>query len=185
MKQKENRCKICDDKFYPSNDRQVVCGWKCAIQHANIQTKKDVIKKQKADKKELKQRKQELITPTEWANKLQKYFNKYIRIRDHLHGCISCGVSLEGKKYDAGHFWDKKNYPFLRFHESNCFGQCVQCNKHRGSNAHEYRLRITERITPDQLQWLDDHRADDMNLSVDEIKQKIEFYKQKIKDIQK
>ena len=183
-KSDHKKCKICDNKFYPSNERQVVCGWKCAIQHANIITKKEVVKRAKADKKRIRQQKQDLITPSEWKNKLQKYFNKYIRIRDHLRGCISCDSSLEGTKYDAGHFWEKSKYPFLRFHEANCHGQCVRCNKHRGSNAHEYRLRITERITPEQLQWLDDHRNDKLDLSIPEIQEKIAYYKQKIKDIQ-
>lgn len=184
MKQSEfKRCINCDDKFYPSKPNQTVCGWKCAIQLANAKTKKAILKQAREDKKRLK-KKWDLTTKTEWENKLQKVFNKYIRIRDHLRGCISCGESLEGTKYDAGHFWEKKRYPFLRFHESNCFGQCVQCNKHRGSNAHEYRLRITQRITPDQLQWLDDHRNDDYVLTIDEIKEKIDYYKRKIKDMQ-
>jgi len=184
MKQKNKKCKVCKDDFYPENEKQIVCGWQCALKHASVKSQKEKKIKQIQDKKETKAKRLELTTPTEWKNKLQKYFNKFIRIRDVKKGCISCGTSLENSKYDAGHFWEKSRYPFLRFDENNCFGQCVRCNKHRGSNAHEYRLRITERITPDQLMYLDDHRWHKLELTVDQIEQKIEFYKQKIKQLQ-
>jgi hypothetical protein len=179
MKQKVKQCAICGDKFHPYKSTQRVCSMQCAIQHANQKSKEDAIKQAR---KEKKQWHEDAMTPSEWKQKLQRTFNKFIRIRDLNKGCVSCERSLVGIKYDAGHFY-ASTYEGIRFNEWNVHGQCVHCNRHKGSNAHEYRHRITNRITPEQLQWLDDHRHDELKLTVPEIKQLIDTYKQKIKEL--
>ena len=65
----------------------------------------------------------------------------------------------------------------------NCpHGQCVPCNRNKHGNLHEYRKGILNRITPDQLKWLDEHRHDKLRLTIPEIKKMIDEYKQKIKE---
>jgi len=176
---KNKKCLICGIDFFPLKTTQRVCSIQCSIKFSNQKIKSDELKKAKKRTKELKNE-WETKTLSEWKKNLEKIFNKMIRIRDVERGCVSCGCNLKNTKFDAGHFW-AKTYGFLRFNESNVHGQCVQCNQHKGSNALEYRKRITERITIEQLQWLDDHRHEKWKPTIPEIKKMIEKCKQKIK----
>lgn len=54
-----------------------------------------------------------------------RYFNKYIRLRDEGKPCISCG---EIKQLEAGHYYAKKGYDGLRYDEMNVNGECHYCN---------------------------------------------------------
>jgi len=180
MQVKTKKCKVCNENFTLYKTTQKVCGWKCALKFASDKAKADA---EKAHRKKKKQWNEEAMTPSQWKQKLQKTFNKFIRIRDYQKGCVSCETSLIGKKYDAGHFW-ASTYEGIRFNEWNVHAQCVHCNRHKRSNAHEYRLRITNRITPEQLQWLEDNRHNELKLTIPMIKDLIDVYKQKIKDLQ-
>ena len=88
---------------------------------------------------------------------------------------------MQNRKFDAGHFY-ATTYEGIRFHEDNVHGQCVPCNRNKHGNIHEYRKRITERITQNQLDWLDQNRYLKLKLSKTELKQLEIIYKQKIKD---
>ncbi len=80
------------------------------------------------------------------------YFNKYIRLRDHSKGCVSCDSPTFS---DAGHFYPAGHYPPLKYNENNVHGQCKQCNYFYHGNLIEYRKLITNRITKTQLLELD------------------------------
>jgi hypothetical protein len=179
MIRKNKKCAICDEYFFPFKTTQRVCSVKCSIEFSNQKIKSEAIKKSRKRTNELKNE-WETKTLSEWKIDLEKVFNRMIRIRDENYGCVSCGCNLKGTKYDAGHFY-AKTYGFLRFNEFNVHGQCVQCNQHKGSNALEYRQRITQRITIEQLQWLDDHRHEKWKPTIPEIKKMIEICKLKIK----
>jgi len=180
MKVKDKHCVICNSVYYPMNSLQKTCSMKCAIEYANVKTKENAVKEARKRKKQL-ENEWDVMTPSQWKAKLQETFNKYIRLRDREKGCVSCGIPLNNRKFDAGHFY-ATTYEGLRFHEWNVHGQCVQCNQHEHSNPHEYRRRITNRITPDQLQWLDDNRYTPLKLTIPEMKKMIDTYKQKIKE---
>jgi hypothetical protein len=180
MKQENKKCKICGNNFYPSNNKQIVCGLKCSIDHSNKQAKENILKDHKLKKKIWYKNQMKI---TEWKEKFQKIFNSYIRERDRKKNCVSCDRKLIGK-FDAGHFFDT-TYQFLRFNENNVHAQCVHCNKHKRSNAHEYRFNIIKRITIDDLKYLDIHRNDKCTLTVEEIKALIDLYRQKTKDLKK
>jgi len=102
MQVKTKKCKVCNENFTLYKTTQKVCGWKCALKFASDKAKADA---EKAHRKKKKQWNEEAMTPSQWKQKLQKTFNKFIRIRDYQKGCVSCETSLIGKKYDAGHFW--------------------------------------------------------------------------------
>lgn len=178
-KLKTKKCIICGDNFTQYNTTQKVCNWKCALQFASEKAKTDAIKKHRKEKRKFDH---DAMTPSQWKSKLQTVFNTFIRTRDLKRGCVSCEITLEGKKFDAGHFW-ASTYEGIRFNEKNVHGQCVHCNQHKRSNAHEYRLRILNRITKEDLQWLEDHRHDPLKLTIPEIKDLIDLYKQKTKDL--
>tara|TARA_R110001632_G_scaffold76073_1_gene172706 strand:- start:8752 stop:9312 length:561 start_codon:yes stop_codon:yes gene_type:complete len=180
MKQfiKKKKCKFCNELFLPYNTTQKVCNYTCAIQYNNSKIKNEAKKKARAEKRKFYA---ENMTLTDWKKKVQTVFNKFIRLRDLEKGCISCGTPLQNRKFDAGHFY-ATTYEGIRFHEDNVHGQCVPCNRNKHGNIHEYRKRITERITQNQLDWLDQNRYLKLKLSKTELKQLEIIYKQKIKD---
>jgi len=141
------------------------------------QAKKDV--KQK-DKKLIKEMKQSLKTHKDYLSDLQKVFNKFIRLRDQNEPCISCNKPLTGK-FDAGHLFSVGAYPNIRFNEDNVHGQCVACNQHRHGNVNEYMVNLPQRIGQERFNKLLKDRNTILKLSIPEIKELINKYKNKIK----
>lgn len=86
----------------------------------------------------------------------QRHFNAYIRSRDLGRECISCGG---WHKLEAGHFYSAGKYQALRFDETNVHGQCRSCNYFKSGNLLEYRKRIINRISTEQLKRLDEVAA--------------------------
>lgn len=178
------KCKHCSDNFKPRK-----FNWKyCEKDECNNVGVKELIgkvrvQKEKASRKETKVAKEKMLTHKDYLKLFQKVFNTFIRTRDKGLACVSCD---KPQPYDiaAGHFYAAGNYSFLRFNELNVHSQCnAHCNMFLSGNVHEYRKRITERITEEQLQWLDDNCHKELKLSIPEIKDKIVDYKAKIKGL--
>jgi hypothetical protein len=135
-------------------------------------------------RKEKKERSERLKTRSEWLNDLQKVFNAYIRERDKGKQCISCSVNLHNKTVHASHFWSVGAYPNLRFNENNVHASCDHCNLHLHGNIANYALNLPKRIGQAKFDALNDSRnGAPLKLTVDEIKEKIRIYKDKIKNI--
>ncbi len=178
---KPKKCKNCGDKFTPHKTTQIVCSPKCAIEYSNARIKREAQKKARAEKKKGKEA---LLTLSDYKKKAQAMFNSYIRERDKNKGCISCGTPLNNRKFDAGHFYPT-TYEGLRFNEQNVFGQCVPCNRSKSGNLHEYRKNITQRISEDDLDWLDNNRYIPLNMTKEELKDLYTEYRIKLKELKK
>ena len=127
--------------------------------HLRLQAKQKELQA-KAFRKETRQRKEAILTVSDWTKKAQVEFNRYIRQRDKDLPCISCGrhdaeikESFRGGKWDAGHFLSRGAFPELRFEPDNCHRQCKSCNGGSGRFAkkdrtvsQEYRRRLVDRI---------------------------------------
>lgn len=120
-----------------------------------------------------------LKTASDYRKELEHHFNKYIRLRDRGKPCISCDTILdpERAKYDAGHFMSKGHYPELAFIEDNVHGQCVECNRWRGGNYHEYEERLIIRIGEARFQQLKVKKNIPVHYSVQDYKDLILYYK--------
>jgi len=142
------RCKSCKTKFEPKFFLQKFClGTEQCKVDATMFGIAEVKKKSERDwQKEKKVLKEKLKTHKDYLKELQIVFNTYIRLRDINKGCISCGRSLVGVKFDAGHFYSVGGNPALRFNENNVHGQCVHCNRDKHGNLLEYAERLPERI---------------------------------------
>lgn len=71
----------------------------------------------------------------------QKYFNRYIRLRDLHKGCITC----TGQVQEAGHFEHGGNnkYSFwCDFSEENLNGQCTKCNNYESGKLNVYAEKL-------------------------------------------
>lgn len=180
LKVKPKKCRQCGKMFTPTySTAQVTCDYTCAIAYGIA---KKVEKEAKEWSKEKKERKEALMTYSEWLNLLQVTFNTYIRQRDFNDPCISCQTT-KNVQYAAGHFFTVGGFPNVRFDEDNCHKQCNRfCNHENSGNIHEYRPRLIEKIGIERFEALE-YRARNttLKLSVPEIKEKIEHYKQKIK----
>lgn len=150
------KCKVCNEWFIPSyaNIR-----WCCpehgAIYAMELRAKEKVkaeakrIKAkheaEKADRKRLAEKKQQVKPLSYFIKQAQQAFNEFIRYRDREDACISCGRHHEGQ-YHAGHFRTTGANPELRFNEDNCHRQCAPCNNHLSGNLIAYRPALIDKI---------------------------------------
>lgn len=141
------------------------------------------LEKEKSWKKTKAKKKEELMTTQDYIKLAQQVFNKYIRLRDKDKGCISCGKALTSK-FDAGHFYNANNHWSLRFDEDNVHGQCVECNQWKHGNLIEYRKGLLNRIGHDGLAWLESFATETRKYTIEELKEIIATYKEKIKNIE-
>ena len=171
------RCKHCKTTFTPKHFNQKNCMETddCVGAFLSDLTKANNTKW----RKEKKERKEALKTRSEWMQDLQDVFNTFIRTRDKDKPCISCGTFTG--KMNAGHYKSVGGSPELRFNELNVHKQCEYCNTHLSANLIEYRIGLVKRIGVDKVEFLERKDHAPLKLTVDEIKEQIKAYKEKIK----
>ncbi len=170
-KLRKRKCKTCRETFRPEREGEVVCSTDCAIPFARELVQKE---KRKAKKQFRAEDKSVLMKLA------QQVFNKYIRLRDKDMPCISCGHTGNRQRH-AGHFMPVGSNGHIRFDESNCHSQCSICNNHKSGNLAEYEPNLVLKIGQDEVNRLKHKftRAYD----VEELKDIIETYKQKVKEL--
>ena len=175
-------CKVCKSKFEPTyNSVQTTCSYQCAIKYAQKQREKKDKKEWKARKKVLKEK---VKTKSDYLKEVQALFNTYVRLRDENKSCISCGVDLRGRKFDAGHYRSVGGNPQLRFDLNNVHGQCVYCNRHLHGNLLEYRIRLIKRIGLEAVEILEQDNQP-KKYSIPELILMKEDYKERIRKLKK
>ncbi|MCW9716779.1 recombination protein NinG [Avibacterium sp. 21-594] len=178
------KCKICGECFETYDSFRQWCSPECGVtplakQKQAKQREKAEREKVRAEKAKIRTVKERLKTRSQWLKEAQAEFNRYIRLRDKDLPCISCGRFHSGK-YDAGHYRSVGSAPELRFHEDNCHKQCVPCNRHKSGNAIDYRINLIGRIGVVRVEFLERKDHPPAKWSVDEIKEIIKTYKEKI-----
>lgn len=79
--------------------------------------------------------------------KADKYFSKYIRLRDSKNGlsqCITCGAWKSWKEMDCGHFISRR-FRATRYDEKNAHSQCKKCNRFQNGNQFQHGVKIDEK----------------------------------------
>ena len=179
MATNSRKCKECAEVFEKQRPLQFVCSPKCAASYSSKQRLKQVSKEWREEKKVLIEKN---LKHSDYIQLLQKVFNTYIRKRDEGNGCITCGTHAK-VVYAAGHF-HPTTYSYLRFNEDNVHLQCNEhCNRQKRGNLSEYRPALINKIGIERVEKLDNDRHKKLDLSIPEIKELIEYYKQKIKDL--
>ena len=138
---KEKKCKVCLNKFAPTQFAQVVCNYKCAIEHSKNLKK---IKEQKEWKAEKSVLKDKLKTLGQFEAEAKTSFQKWVRMRDRDMPCISCGVK-DTDLFDGGHYFKAELFSGLIFDERNCHKQCRKCNRFLNGNELQYRSGLIKR----------------------------------------
>jgi hypothetical protein len=169
------KCKHCKSYFRPDKPLQHYClKAECVEEWVRIAREKQW-KQRKAKLKE------ELKSVQQWTKEAQKVFNEWIRLRDSGRECISCGSVLKGK-FDAGHFYSSGGHKAVTFNEDNVHGQCVACNQHKHGNLIAYQRGLEKRIGKERLEALNNLSQGTAKYTVEELKEIIYLYKQKIKE---
>lgn len=68
--------------------------------------------------------------------------------------CISCGVAIEAKRCDGGHYEGRSNRA-TELENDNVWGQCKRCNGPLGGNTIAYRNRLIARIGLDRVERIE------------------------------
>jgi hypothetical protein len=81
-------------------------------------------------------------------SKADKYFSKYIRLRDSdsngLSKCITCGTFKSWKEMDCGHFISRR-FESVRYDEQNAHAQCKKCNRFENGNQFEHGMKLDKK----------------------------------------
>lgn len=175
-------CRICKTKFMPRYPLQPVCdAFECRCEYAQQVAEKSKRAREKEQRAADQQKKESMLSRSQWLKKAQAAFNRWIRERDFYQPCISCGAANR-ESWDAGHYRSVGSNPALRFHPDNCHKQCIPCNQHKHGNAVEYRLGLVKRIGIERLEFLEGSH-DPMHYSIKDLKAICESYKQLAKEL--
>lgn len=177
-KPKPKKCKVCKESFSPWVSTMRACSPECAL----VLVREDQEKKKR---KELKERKK-AARPRSWYVKdAQKWFNKFIRLRDKDEPCICCDrPPTNDIQWHAGHLLTTGARPEHRFNENNCHKQTSYCNNFLSGNVAEYRKRLVKKIGLEAVEAMEqDHEP--KKYTIDDLKELIVKYKAKCKEIER
>jgi len=175
------RCAICREEFERQRMTQKTCGH--AVCNSEHKRQAAISKALKAERREIKQRMDDLKTKPQLAKEAQTAFNAFIRARDADLPCVSCGRFHQGQ-WHAGHFYSTGARPELRFNEDNCHKQCQPCNTELHGNLLLYRESLLLRIGPVRFAELSNpHPA--QHYTKEDLREIKAKYKAKLKELQK
>lgn len=125
-----------------------------------------------------------LLTLTDYENAAKVVFQKWVRLRDALLPCISCG-RYDCPDWSGGHWWAAGQYSGLMFHPCNCNKQCnSHCNKFLSGNPSNYRIGLVKKIGEEKVKWLEENkdRLKNKKWTREELIEITKVYKLKIKN---
>ena len=175
---KDKKCRWCKQLFIPAQSLQVVCTPQCA--HAYAKSKRE--KSYKAETRAMRKKLNESNVKY-WADKAKTVCHDYIKKRDKLKGCISCGTTAD-VQYAAGHFIPSGRASALRYDERNIFKQCNNyCNKNMSGNVRLYRMALVRDYGEEYVQELERIGHTKKTWKIPELQEVIEYYKRKLKEL--
>jgi hypothetical protein len=148
-----------------------------------IFSKREMVKK---SKRETRAALVKLRTRRDWVKLAQIEFNKFVKARDELLPCVSCGTSSPGRHFTGNTGWVASHYrsvgscPELRFNEDNVHKACVRCNSWLSGNVVEYRIGLLARIGATRLEALEGQH-DPKHYTIDELVRIRDEYRAKAK----
>lgn len=170
---------LCDSCYYH---------WLTTTEPGRVKLEKATLKGKAIEKKkrdaQKKVEKEKLKTHKDYLRDFEKVFNEFIRKRDKGQPCISCQKPYGEFTESAGHYFPAGSNGSIRFDEDNVHLQCWYfCNKNRHGNQVEYLPNLIKKIGQQRFDELCERRNTSLKLSIPEIKEKIKYYKSKIKSL--
>ncbi|QDP52087.1 MAG: putative protein ninG [Prokaryotic dsDNA virus sp.] len=159
MANSKRKCKSCGDyvREFVVTPKGVFCNIDSAVKYSYANKDKGAQIVRKAQKKKDTARKKELMTRSQWFDKLQKLVNQYVReVKEVGQPCCTCNQVKSG--YDCGHYKavgrggaDRRRFTLMNLHR-----QCRHCNSFNGGKPVEYRAYLIERYGLNKVEWLED-----------------------------
>lgn len=175
------RCPHCRQLYDRKRMSQSCCeSVECAIAAGRARKAKEAAKQAKAERREIRARKEALKSKSKWASDAQAAFNAFIRERDKGQPCISSG-RFTGKM-NAGHYLSRGAHPELRYHEDNCHLQSEKDNSYLSGNQAEYRTRLIAKIGLQRVEWLEGPH-EPKRYTIDDLKAIRDTYRAKLKEL--
>ncbi len=139
---KPRKCRCGCGQLIPGGDTlRKAATAECAIKMIHAARAKEAVKREKEERKDLRERKMAIKTLATLCSEVQRDINKLIMEIYRDKPCISCGspnISEAGHFFHAG---SKYRTSRFRFDLRNIRPQCGHCNRHAGGgNQHGYRL---------------------------------------------
>lgn len=178
------RARGCENEFVQHNTLHNRC-YACLAATAKKERERKQRDNAKTERKAHREAKERIKTRSQWVKDAQiNAFNPWVRQRDILQPCISCGRydheiddSLRGGKWDCGHYLSVGAHPELRFEPLNAHKQCKSCNGGSGKYARknhtvamEYRVRLIDRIGLEKVEWLEGPH-EPKNYAIDDLRE--------------
>lgn len=179
------KCTGCKERFPAETMIKLPAGYfhefDCATAYAFAVSERNrakqairVRKEQKAERSDLKRRKDELKPSRELKKEAQASINKYVRLRDYFDPCMTCKKTklqieaeqshIRGGCWDAGHYKTRGAKPQLRFNLWNIHKQCKSCNGGGGRFSHkaatvdaQYEANLIKKIGQEKVDYLNNN----------------------------
>lgn len=149
--QRKRKCAICRMPATSAMHLKPFCSPSCGLELANL-----TIAKQ--EKVKHKKRKDAIQPLSHWLKLTEEVVNRYVRLRDHADGCISCDKPATwGGQWHASHFRSVGAAKQLRFNLWNIHKACSQCNDKLSGNIAAYTPRIAEKIGAERVEMLNNN----------------------------
>ena len=125
-------------------------------------------------------------TRSQLVKELDKVFSEYIRKRNADHNgnvsCFTCDKVAHWKDMQCGHFQSRKHYA-TRWDEQNCQVQCAGCNIFRSGEQFKFGVNLDKKYGQGTAETLERMARFTIKFSNVELAEKIEYYKQLIKEL--
>jgi hypothetical protein len=188
---RSTRCPQCKEKLpdgYRIHPHCVDAWFTAQTAKKKAQAERAAAKRRKVDRATDRARRRALETVRSVMPTAQRWFNKFIRIRDREQPCISCGKPPGGTGFhegrDAGHYRSVGSASHLRFNEDNVHAQCVACNQYGAGKAVDYRTRLVSRIGLARVEALEMSNQPH-KWTLDEVRGIADTYRLKCKELEK
>jgi hypothetical protein len=186
---KSKKCRICRQEYQPTRPLQPTCGeYSCNVAYALTVAEKSARKRvsdekalKKAERKEIKARKEKIKTRADWMKETQSAVNAYRRALFAEEGCISCG-NMNAVQYHAGHYVGRGRQPALALEELNIWKQCSQCNCDNHGATIPYRQALVKRIGLEKVEWLEGPH-EPKKYTIAELKALRDHYRAKLREL--
>jgi len=173
-------CKKCIKKWYQTPE-----GWEHVQSRAIRPIKKEKEKRKESLNKAIAEKKREESVKV-LLRQIKQVCHEYIRKRDEGKSCVSCGRPWNNK-IEAGHFFKAEKYSELKFDERNIHGQCIDCNRNKDGNLHEYVFGIQDRISYEDFVEINNIAKNSKKHSykwdIEELKEIKKYYRNKLKEL--
>lgn len=128
---------------------------------------------------------EEKNTMADLREQLDRVFSVFIRISyadwQGYVSCYTCGRRLPWQEAQCGHFI-RRGHSSVRFHEDNCRPQCIDCNEYRGGMEDSFEEHLRDDLGDEAVDLLIALGRTEKQFTDDEYRDKIHYYRSKIKE---